>query len=137
MVGKEWTSLVMVMNIDRMVIIHDGDCDGSNEGESPTRVGKELTAQNVAVQGETGARIASSSASASTVVIRNHQVMLRFNVVLQVPPVILFLETAPVLQVTQGLSVSCPAQIKPLEKVANKSVPVPTGTTATTSQEAA
>ena len=68
MVGKEWTSLVMVMNIDRMVIIHDGDCDGSNEGESPTRVGKELTAQNVAVQGETGARIASSSASASTVV---------------------------------------------------------------------
>ena len=31
------------MTIDRMVIIHDGDCDGSNEGESPIRVGKALT----------------------------------------------------------------------------------------------
>ena len=63
--------------------------------------------------------------------------MSYFNVLPQVPPVTLFLETAPVPQDTRVLSANCPAQIKPLERVAIKSVPVPMGTTATMSQEAA
>ena len=37
----------------------------------PCRVGKELTAQNAAAPEETGARIASSNASASTVILTN------------------------------------------------------------------
>ena len=102
---------------------------GRDDGNVSPRVGKELTVQSVAVQGETGARIASSSASASKVTLKTFLPVLN---PFQVAPVTLFLETAPVLQVTQGLSVSCPAQIKHLERVAHKSVPAPMGTTVTT-----
>ena len=98
------------------------------------RVGKELTVQSVAVQGETGARIASSSASASKVTSKTSLPVLN---PFQVAPVTLFLETAPAPQGTQDLSVSCLAQIKLLEKAVRKSVPVPMGTIATMSQEGA
>ena len=108
------------------------------KGKLSPRVGKEQTVQNEAASEETGARIASSSASASTVIFKNTLVSpVNFNVLLQVPPVTLFLETAPVPQGTQGLSANSPAKIRPLERVANRSVPVPMVTTATMSQEAA
>ena len=44
--------------------------DGRDDGNVSPRDGKELTVQSVAVQGETGARIASSSASASKVKLK-------------------------------------------------------------------
>ena len=105
---------------------------GRDDGNVSPRVGRELTVQSVAVQGETGARIASSSASASKVTLKTFLPVLN---PFQVAPVTLFLETAPAPQGTQGHSVSCLAQIKPLERVASKGVLVPTGTIATMSQE--
>ena len=107
---------------------------GRDDGNVSPRVGKELTVQSVAVQGETGARIVSSSASASKVKLKTSLPVLN---PFQVAPVTLFLETAPAPQGTQDLSVSCLAQIKPLERVVSKSVPVPMGTIATMSQEGA
>ena len=101
---------------------------GRDDGNVSPRVGKGLTVQSVAVQGETGARIVSSSASANKVTLKTSLPVLN---PFQVAPVTLFLETAPVPQGTQGLSANSPAKIRPLERVANRSVPVPMGTTAT------